>query len=490
MTVNFRSHYDFLTGLDDALSRLPKLTEDTDQAALFKVRHMNLDFSFEILKPLYSPAGRFALNQIEILRSLILMVHYRETSIVNWTRKTKQNACIAALCGFHHGTPPSASSYYDFLNRIGAHCDSGRISLEGRFSKKNKPKLKKNEKYVPEEKESVQDVINRLESTQNPLYKDRCRFIKRMFAGFVKQSDKFLKLEKTELIINGDGTAEHTFANPNGHHLKNTAKNRNRIPSSLANTDWQQLRSYSEPDAVYCWDSDKALWYLGYNCYFLTEHARLSNGEMTDLPRMIHIPRNPAQHDSKSFVESLFQYIALHDERKISCVNLDSAHDNSSTYFLLDSYGIEACIDRNKRRSDEKDEAKRPAMNQDGNPVCPAGQVMTFVKESGNKRIYICPKAAEKLSQRKISEICGGCDRRRVEINITEFARSLPKMVYQSDAWKLMYNNRTSSERLNNRVLNDYCVQEYRGHGVNRRFFMNTAAAINIHLDAWYKSNN
>ena len=53
--------------------------------------------------------------------------------------------------------------------------------------------------------------------------------------------------------------------------------------------------------------------------------------------------------------------------------------------------------------------------------------------------------------------------------------------------YKKIYNNRTGSERVNNRILNDYHLHDMRIHGKKRYSFFAIIAGINIHLDARLK---
>lgn len=48
-------------------------------------------------------------------------------------------------------------------------------------------------------------------------------------------------------------------------------------------------------------------------------------------------------------------------------------------------------------------------------------------------------------------------------------------------------HNRTGSERVNNRILNDYHLHDMRIHGKKRYSFFAIIAGINIHLDARLK---
>ena len=58
---------------------------------------------------------------------------------------------------------------------------------------------------------------------------------------------------------------------------------------------------------------------------------------------------------------------------------------------------------------------------------------------------------------------------------------------YKSEQWKLIYKDRTCTERINTRILNDYKFTDCRMHGRKRNFFMLVMIGINIHLDAYNK---
>jgi len=47
---------------------------------------------------------------------------------------------------------------------------------------------------------------------------------------------------------------------------------------------------------------------------------------------------------------------------------------------------------------------------------------------------------------------------------------------------------RTAAERINNRILNHYGIENAHSRGKKRISFFSTIAAINIHLDAWFSN--
>ena len=80
------SHADFLQRLDSALcdldsSQTQRLNSDKFRLALHKVRAINLDPAVPIVSFLYSTRGRPGADSAFVLRSLILMFHFGETSI-------------------------------------------------------------------------------------------------------------------------------------------------------------------------------------------------------------------------------------------------------------------------------------------------------------------------------------------------------------------------------------------------------------------------
>lgn len=56
-----------------------------------------------------------------------------------------------------------------------------------------------------------------------------------------------------------------------------------------------------------------------------------------------------------------------------------------------------------------------------------------------------------------------------------------------TDAYKKIYNQRTATERINNRILNDYGLHRMMIHGKVRYSFFTTMIGICIHLDGRYK---
>lgn len=77
-------YLDFLTAGIDALDPSQRKRLDGMTTTLEKMKLLDLDPVEELLLPCYSPIGRPAVHQMEILRSLILMPEMGYTGITAW----------------------------------------------------------------------------------------------------------------------------------------------------------------------------------------------------------------------------------------------------------------------------------------------------------------------------------------------------------------------------------------------------------------------
>lgn len=62
-----------------------------------------------------------------------------------------------------------------------------------------------------------------------------------------------------------------------------------------------------------------------------------------------------------------------------------------------------------------------------------------------------------------------------------------PPVPRNSKAFKNKFKTRTTVERTNKRIFEDYAVEEYGARSTMIRAALATFAAVNIHLDAWVK---
>jgi hypothetical protein len=84
-----------------------------------------------------------------MLRSYLLALKLKVTSITVWCRMLKETPLYAILSGFSFGNTPGVGTFYDFFSRIWQH-DSNNLSPKDRFPKiKKTPKGKKKGDKTP-----------------------------------------------------------------------------------------------------------------------------------------------------------------------------------------------------------------------------------------------------------------------------------------------------------------------------------------------------
>ena len=131
-------------------------------------------------------------------------------------------------------------------------------------------------------------------------------------------------------------------------------------------------------------------------------------------------------------------------------------------------------------------------LDHNGVPICQNGHKMLFYGYcKGRHRIkWRCPRS---FTRRGLIDIppCEGCSNSpygRVIYTKTDWdIRLFTRIPRNSDEWKSKMKERTAAERVNDRILLDYGVENASSHGKKRISFMITLAAINVHLDAQLK---
>ena len=132
MLIHWQSHQEYLNFLHET-----KVHPDSSQRTRLrlefgpvreKLRLLDLDPVMEYLSAFYSPVGRPAKNQVQIIRSLILMVMPGFTSLTAWLRKLKADSLTAVLIGCNPDSLPPPGSYFDLMNRLWAQSRESRRS--------------------------------------------------------------------------------------------------------------------------------------------------------------------------------------------------------------------------------------------------------------------------------------------------------------------------------------------------------------------------
>lgn len=501
------SHADFLVSLDTALaaldsSQIERLKSDEFALALKKVRSLSFDPAVPAISSLYSSRGRPASDPTVLLRTLFLMFHFRETSVQKWHDRLKNDVLLQVLCGCRNQVPAVGTCYL-MIDRL---CQ-GNVSESILPADKNrKPEKVKKPKGKPgrKPKNSAEPADPDFSGTPTPSKKgeklntnqpgattslaDQAREGEIDPDRFIKLLQTLLKVTAVDpsiqkglinadgLTLSGDGTAIHVHADARGHHIK----------GYLGTDKFDTLRRYSDPDAGHGFDSDLGSYYFGYTGFFQAVH---NEEEQVDLPLFFMI--EPAKsHDSITAIKGLSQFRDLYPEIKIANYCLDSASDNEATFRLCLDWGITPVIDLNGRRGKDR-KSGTISIDSKGIPHCQAGVEMDLAgfDKTHNAYKYRCPFAMGKIKQCPHWAVCSRTSYGRTFYQKCDNIREKTGLKYKSEKWKKIYANRTSCERVNNRVLNDYGVHKSKMRTARRTAFNTFNACLNIHADAWAKTS-
>jgi hypothetical protein len=434
------------------------------QNPISKTFILNLDPLKTLMLPLYSPTGRPAKNQPEIFRSFVLMVCLREP-LDKWVEKLSHNPVLQAACGFR-GKLPGVASYYDFINRL--------IKLDEKprpKQKRRKPRKKHGKKKLPPKrpgivKKLVKEILRGRRLNRRPE-----RLLQEIFAAAAVKPSMDLGLIGKSISVSGDGTCVKTGASHYG--VKTCGCKGFHCPCP---------RRFSDPNATWGWDSHNEQWFYGYTGYFISTHNKT---EKLDLPLYLRLV-DAKRHDSVSALAALAEFRDLYPGLAVDNFLSDSASDNYATYELLNEWGINAVIALNRTNKGNATYSERLTVDENGVPICPGGHRMACYGFCGNGRCRIkwrCPRVCGKPC-----ENCIACSRtpygRTVYTKPSWDLRLFSKIPRGGLKWKAIFKERTAAERVNNRILNHYGIENSHARGKKRISFLATIAGFNIHLDA------
>ena len=453
------------------------------RSALWRFRKLDPALISDLVLPLYSQiGGRQAFDPAVLLRSYLLMQRLGFSSIDNWVREARSDPCIQYIIGSWR--IPAVATHYDFINRsmqVDPHLDE--LFPVGKNSSETKKRLRelnlrKNEKWINYDQGVTRDLKDRYwedascDSGRSTLTAEL--IFNRL--AVIPSSDIGL-IDSADLILSGDGSALHIHSSPFGHKVKDADVN-------------DLTHRYSAPDADFGWDSDLGVTYFGYTLYNISHHNALLG---IDLPVFLTL-RTASQHDALTTISATAQFLDINQELHPRYMCFDSASDSYDIYEYLRHKDTIPVIDWNKRKSNPKNPyAEFEHLNERGVPVCQNGTEMVRDGYDHSKMAtkYRCPLKKGKIDHCPFAEQCTKSDYGRVvkvfdKTNLKLFS----PLMYGSDEWKEIYKNRTSTERINNRILNDYGLHSLSCRNGSKHFFFVMLAGINIHLDAWAKAEH
>lgn len=486
MLKSVSSHEDYLSFISSqkeflSNDQLSRLEDPLFKRALLKSRLIDTDLVRDILFSLYSPIGRPANDPSLYIRSFLLMQHFGYLSIDKWCSAVSCDSLLRYLIGSWN--VPGVACHYDFINRISGddpHLDV--LYQKGLFNKENlknlrkEQKLKKNDKLVNFTPQTTTDLFELYKDGIPDFDKERKFYVLQKFMNQIAVIPSMNRgfISSADLVLSGDGTCLHIHVSPYGHRAKGTDEN-----AALTHR-------YGNINADFGWDSDLEQFFFGHTLHNTSVHNASRN---TDLPVFITLEK-ASQHDALTSITSIARLLDLNPEIHPEYACFDSASDSAAIYQYLRHNHIIPVIDLNKRRKGENPYSAFESLNEDGIPVCRNGipMIRNGYDRTRMRTKYRCPLACGKISSCPFKEQCSPSDYGRVvHVSDADDIRLFGPVPRGSDRWKKIYNNRTCTERINTRILNDYHLHQMMIRNDSKQMFFAIFAGVNIHLDAWVK---
>lgn len=473
---------------------------------------LDLDPLIDILAPTFSSTGRPSTHVVELFRCCVLKEIYSNkhgaTSIDKWREELSNHPFLRILCGYFddENYVPPLGSFYDLMDRLWkkkrrkrkkkrrdrAHCEAAQdafrrycldtyLAPSVNYIPKAMRDLKTGQKYREPNPGIVKKLKERIEKGLPVTPDDGGRYQDIFYRVGVLPSIRAGLIKATELyglILSFDGTCVHTHANPHGTP---------ECPECPVKKDCGMCwRHYSDPDAQIGFDSDLGVPFYGYMLYTACYH----NADLClDLPVYLRIA-SARRHDSVLLMMAIDEMRRHQPDIHPGTVCLDSAHDNYATYELLHEMNINALIDLNTHRGKSKVYDDGHKEQPDGTVICREGYCMIRYYDKCNHRWKnMCPcKHGGKIT---CPHPCSDSSYGRVIYTTgKDDIRFYPNIVRGSKTWKKLYNNRTSCERINDRILNDYHMADYHIHTTEHYGFLSMAIGIAIHVRARYDADH
>ena len=438
-----------------------------------KFRRLDLSKADLLMQDKYSVFGPRPRLPSDMLRSLLLSIAFKITSIPKWVNEMRVCPLYAILSGFSPGDTPGVGTFYDFIDRLwDLESDNFSEHIKPLPVKVSKPKGK-GQKATSVEKESVKELIDRLSDITFSISSEAYGTLFSLFKElFIDNSVRLGIINPGNLRLSGDGTPIVTSQRSRSNHACNCMKN------GIYNCSCE--RYYPQPDCSIGWDSSRDKWYFGYDMYMLTDTSH-------DLP-LFPLLHPASKHDSHGFCEAFFRFQSFLPDFKVSELLLDSAHDSFAIYNFCYSHNIVPFIDLNLGNSKKSSDYHGVSVGPDGVPVCPAGLKM---KSNGNdlQRQYAkfrCPSMSADQKTCTCKTPCSDAKfGRTCCIPLKNNVRLYTTPPRTSDKWKSVYNYRTASERCNKRQKIDYLLEAGRHHSSKMWYIRVYLIMMLQHLDSW-----
>jgi len=208
-----------------------------------------------------------------------------------------------------------------------------------------------------------------------------------------------------------------------------------------------------------------------------------------DLPIYIKMVQ-ANRHDSITTVFALQDIQKLYPTIRLKSFVADGAMDNYPTYELLKHLDIIPFISLDVRTK-AKLNYPHPdiaCFDDNGRPVCKGGVPFVFWGLCEPYRLkYRCQFSAKGLEPPTDCKCSDSKYGKTIYIKPDFDPRMFTPVPRDSQAFKDKFKTRTSVERSNKRMFEDYAIEEYDSRSAMMRAALAAFSVINIHLDAWRK---
>ena len=437
---------------------------------------LDLSYVDDFMKDRYSVFGPEPRLPSNMLRSYLLSIKCKVTSITNWASDLKQNHLHAILSGFSVGDTPGTGTFYDFFDRLWLS-DSDNIS-DPVHPPKQKPKKpdKKGEKAPPVEKVTVYDLLAKFEIEPPKEFHPAARLFEIFKSQFLDVSVNQGLIDLDHLAVSGDGTPVYTGARER--------KTRTCDCLEKGIRDCKCNRIYHQPDCNIGWDSHRERHYFGYDLYMLT-----ASDSENDLP-LFPLLGPASRHDSHGFWYNFFSMKQFLPEANVTKLLLDSAHDAMAYYQYCSGHGIKPFIDLNGKGGRPPVYKDDFTIGDDGVPICKEGFRMRMdgTESQKGRTKFKCPKIsfAGGTPACTCPNPCSDAKYgRTVHLVLKDNPRLFNDPPRSSKEWDKEYDARTSSERCNKRQKIDYKLEDGRHRSSKMWYCRLFAIMMCQHLDAW-----
>ena len=346
--------------------------------------HLDLSDTDSLMMNRYSRLGPEPRLPSCMLRSYLLSIKFKITSITRWAALLKENTLYAILCGFSFGDVPGIGTFYDFFSRLW-DSDSDNLSPKERFLKpKTKKGIKKGDK-TPADTDSISSRLLPFFQRHPVKPSHAFSFIFRLYhTQFLDISIKNGLINPAKLSVAGDGTPVKTSSLLRKKQICKCKEN--------GISDCNCKRFFSQPDTNSGWDSSRECYFNGYHLFMF-----VASDSFSDLP-VFPLLERASRHDMLSFLHTFFSMKAYLPDFHLEKLLLDSAMDAIPVYEYCKTAGITPFIDLSKTNNGNYKYKDTFTIDPDGVPRCRLGLRMHHdgYEPKKNRCKYRCPKANRK----------------------------------------------------------------------------------------------